>query len=162
MHNFIYLLLVFYSGVLILPIQGVFDTVRFSDFLNLGFPLIFSQENNFSYFWHCVAVQRHLLSSDICYQTTFVIIFKKSDMCYQIEKATFVIKYKQVTFVIKLKKRHLLSNLKRQHFLSKFVYYTCCLLYICCMARSLRSLRQVATLRHDQLARRSASLRSCI
>ena len=33
---------------------------------------------------------------------------------------------------------------------------------ICCMARSLRSLRQVATLRHDHMARRSASLRSCI
>ena len=33
---------------------------------------------------------------------------------------------------------------------------------ICCMARSLRSLRQVATLRHGHMARRSASLRSCI
>ena len=33
---------------------------------------------------------------------------------------------------------------------------------ICCMARSLRSLRQVATLRHGRMARRSASLRSCI
>ena len=32
----------------------------------------------------------------------------------------------------------------------------------CCMARSLRSLRQVATLRHGHMARRSASLRSCI
>ena len=30
------------------------------------------------------------------------------------------------------------------------------------MARSLRSLRQVATLRHGHMARRSASLRSCI
>ena len=29
---------------------------------------------------------------------------------------------------------------------------------ICCMARSLRSLRQVATLRHGHMARRSASL----
>ena len=35
-------------------------------------------------------------------------------------------------------------------------------LNICCMARSLRSLRQVATLRHGHMARRSASLRSCI
>ena len=34
--------------------------------------------------------------------------------------------------------------------------------HICCMARSLRSLRQVATLRHGHMARRSASLRSCI
>ena len=33
---------------------------------------------------------------------------------------------------------------------------------ICCMARSLRFLRQVATLRHGHMARRSASLRSCI
>ena len=33
---------------------------------------------------------------------------------------------------------------------------------ICCMARSLRSLRQVATLRNDHMARRSAPLRSCI
>ena len=33
---------------------------------------------------------------------------------------------------------------------------------ICCMARSLPSLRQVATLRHGYMARRSASLRSCI
>ena len=33
---------------------------------------------------------------------------------------------------------------------------------ICCMARSLRSLRQVATLRRGHMARRSASLRSCI
>ena len=33
---------------------------------------------------------------------------------------------------------------------------------ICCMARSLRSLRRVATLRHGHMARRSASLRSCI
>ena len=33
---------------------------------------------------------------------------------------------------------------------------------ICCMARSLRSLRQVATLRHGHMERRSASLRSCI
>ena len=33
---------------------------------------------------------------------------------------------------------------------------------ICCMARSLRSLRQIATLRHGHMARRSASLRSCI
>ena len=32
----------------------------------------------------------------------------------------------------------------------------------CCMARSLRSLRQVATLRHGHISRRSASLRSCI
>ena len=31
-----------------------------------------------------------------------------------------------------------------------------------CIARSLRSLRQVATLRHGHMARRSASLRSCI
>ena len=31
-----------------------------------------------------------------------------------------------------------------------------------CMAQSLRSLRQIATLRHGQMARRSASLRSCI
>ena len=36
------------------------------------------------------------------------------------------------------------------------------MLHICCMARSLRSLRQVATLRHGHMARRSASLRSCI
>ena len=35
-------------------------------------------------------------------------------------------------------------------------------LHICCMARSLRSLRQVATLRHGHMARRCASLRSCI
>ena len=35
-------------------------------------------------------------------------------------------------------------------------------LNICCMARSLGSLRQVATLRHGHMARRSASLRSCI
>ena len=34
--------------------------------------------------------------------------------------------------------------------------------HFCCMARSLRSLRQVATLRHGHKARRSASLRSCI
>ena len=34
--------------------------------------------------------------------------------------------------------------------------------HICCMARLLRSLRQVATLRHGHMARRSASLRSCI
>ena len=33
---------------------------------------------------------------------------------------------------------------------------------ICCMARSLRSFRQVATLRQCHMARRSASLRSCI
>ena len=33
---------------------------------------------------------------------------------------------------------------------------------ICCMARSLRSLRQVATMRHGDMAGRSASLRSCI
>ena len=33
---------------------------------------------------------------------------------------------------------------------------------ICCMAWSLRSLRQVATLRHGHLARRSVSFRSCI
>ena len=33
---------------------------------------------------------------------------------------------------------------------------------IYCMARSLRSLRQVATLRHSHMTRRSASLRSCI
>ena len=33
---------------------------------------------------------------------------------------------------------------------------------ICCMARSLHSLRQVATLVHGQMARRSASHRSCI
>ena len=33
---------------------------------------------------------------------------------------------------------------------------------ICCMARSLRSLRQVATLRHGLMTRRSASFRSCI
>ena len=33
---------------------------------------------------------------------------------------------------------------------------------ICCMARSLCSLRQVATLRHGHMVRRSASLRSCI
>ena len=33
---------------------------------------------------------------------------------------------------------------------------------ICCMALSLRSRRQVATLRHGHMARRSASLRSCI
>ena len=33
---------------------------------------------------------------------------------------------------------------------------------ICCMARSIRSLRQVATLRHGHMAHRSASLRSCI
>ena len=33
---------------------------------------------------------------------------------------------------------------------------------VCCMARLLRSLRQVATLRHGHMARRSASLRSCI
>ena len=33
---------------------------------------------------------------------------------------------------------------------------------VCCMARSLRSIRQVATLRHGNMARRSASLRSCI
>ena len=30
--------------------------------------------------------------------------------------------------------------------------------HICCMARSLRSLRQVATLRHGHMARRFASL----
>ena len=30
--------------------------------------------------------------------------------------------------------------------------------HICCMVRSLRSLRQVATLRHGHVARRSASL----
>ena len=38
----------------------------------------------------------------------------------------------------------------------------CCMRHICCMDRSLRSLRQVATLRHGHMARRAASLRSCI
>ena len=33
---------------------------------------------------------------------------------------------------------------------------------ICCLARSLRSLRQVATLKQGHMARRSALLRSCI
>ena len=54
---------------------------------------------------------------------------------------------------------------KQEVYLAEKSFHLAKKLAICCMARSLRSLHQVAkvaTLRHGHMARRSPSLRSCI
>ena len=68
----------------------------------------------------------------------------------QVQKQICVAQVRKQIWVAQVRKRIWVAQVRKNTY------------HVCCMARSLRSLRQVATLRHGHMARRSALLRSCI